>query len=150
MSVTAPVLGLVALASAAVASAPASDVGLIAAARARSNVAIASHDAAAAVAELAPEAQVLASGGGTLTGRAGMETAFKTVFAQPDFITFARTPTKIETRGATGAESGRWVGRWRNRTVSGPYLARWRREGEEWVIVSETFVPTACRGRGCD
>lgn len=125
---------------------------LIRAARARSNAAIARHDADGAVVEMTPDARVIASTGGLVPDRAAMRAAFAGRFAEAGFVTFVRAPERIEVdpRGQTAAEFGRWASRWHpdagRSATSGPYLARWRCAAGRWLIEAELFVPLSAAG----
>jgi len=117
--------------------------------RAASNAAIAAHDMAGAVRMMEPEARILGSSGGMADGLAAMQAAFGRSFADPAFVTYVRSTDTVRTFGDVGAETGHWRGIWRDRVVSGPYLARWKRADGAWRIVSEMYVPTDCAGAGC-
>ena len=68
--------------------------------------------------------------------------AFEAQFRDPDFVTYDRTPERIEVdqAGLRAAESGRWVGSWRAGRMAGAYMAIWRKVTGQWVIESEMFV----------
>lgn len=118
-------------------------------ARADSNAGIAAHDAARATAAISENALIVVSGGGLVSGAQAMREAFERSFANPDFITYVRAPTRLRLSGTVAAEEGRWTGRWRERTVSGVYLARWDRTSAGWRISSEQYIPLGCDGPGC-
>ncbi|MBB4632948.1 nuclear transport factor 2 family protein [Sphingosinicella soli] len=119
----------------------------IRAARARSNAAIARRDPDASVAEMAPDALVIASSGALVPNRAAMRDAFAHAFAETGFISFVRTPERLEisANAETAAEEGRWRSLWEpaaaGRERSGPYLARWTCRDGRWAIQSEVFIP---------
>ncbi len=109
--------------------------------RAQSNAAIARHDVGAARAILLEDARFIVSSGDLLDGAEAMARAFEERFADPDFMTFIREPVSIDVDGATAAEAGTWIGRWKHSEIRGTYLARWRREPAGWLIVAELFIP---------
>lgn len=109
--------------------------------REQSNAAIARHDAGPARAILHDDARIIGSNGDLFDGAAAMARAFEERFADPDFVTYVRSPVSIEMDGVTAAETGRWIGRWKHGEISGSYLARWRREPAGWRIVAELFIP---------
>lgn len=119
----------------------------IRAARARSNAAIARRDPDASVAEMARDAQVIASSGSLVPNRTTMRDAFAHAFEDEHFIAFVRTPERIEIDpdGRIAAELGSWRSLWQpeaaGRGRSGPYLARWTCKSGRWVIESELFIP---------
>ena len=117
--------------------------------RAASNTGLAAHQAEAGAGHLAEDARILASSGVTLDGAAAMRAAFAQSFADPQFVTYVRTPTKVEVGGRVAAETGRWRGVWKDRELSGPYIARWEVTPNGWRAKSEMYVPTACKGSGC-
>jgi uncharacterized protein (TIGR02246 family) len=138
-------------------SAPADDAGQIRAQRARSNAAIASHDAAALAPLYAPDATVVrGSSGLALNGVAAITASLATAFADPTFVTYERTPESVTLSqgGERAAETGRWVGRWTKpdgeMRLSGIYLAMWVRLDGAWRLKSEAFVSLKCEGsRAC-
>ena len=74
--------------------------------------------------------------------------AFEAQFKDPAFIAYERTPdeVQIDQAGLRAAESGRWVGSWRQARMRGVYLAVWRKVTGQWVIESETFVTLGGEG----
>ena len=117
------------------------DAGAIRRLREASNAGIAAHDPVAATRSMAPEVRVIASGGGLIDGAETMRSAFARTFADASFVTYRRTPRRIRVAGAVAAERGEWSGRWRDRQVTGEYLARWQRTAAGWRIVAEMYVP---------
>ncbi len=78
-----------------------------------------------------------------LSGAPAVLEAFAAQFADPDFITYERTTASVELDQdeARAAEGGRWVASWRGApTLSGSYLAVWRKVTGQWVIESELYV----------
>lgn len=138
------------LAFALPAAAP-SDADQIRTQRARSNAAIAAHDAKALPPLYVQDPTVIrGSSGGVLRGAEAMDLSF--AFSDPDFVTYERTPdtVTISQGGARAAEYGHWTGRWKkpggDAVLSGVYLAAWVKEGGAWKLRSESFVSLKCDG----
>ncbi|WP_050418936.1 YybH family protein [Bradyrhizobium tropiciagri] len=117
------------------------DEAAIRALRHASNTAIAARKADRAAAFLSQDAKIVGSDGALIDGMSAMQRAFEKSFADPDFLTYHRTPQSVTVAGSTAAESGQWHGRWKERTVGGAYLARWRRHVDGWQIVAELYIP---------
>ena len=77
-----------------------------------------------------------------IAGARGIVEAFAAQFADPAFITYERTPLEItpDMEDARAAERGTWVGRWKDQTLGGDYLAVWRKMTGQWVIEQELYV----------
>jgi hypothetical protein len=58
---------------------------------------------------------VIAGDGALITGADAVIAAFEAQFRDPAFVTYERTPERVEIddAGDRAAESGRWVGTWR-------------------------------------
>jgi hypothetical protein len=41
---------------------------------------------------------------------------------------------------ARASERGTWIGRWKDQTLGGDYLAVWRKVTGQWVIEQELYV----------
>lgn len=73
-------------------------------------------------------------------------------FADPGFVTFVRTPTRIAVAGSgkRAAETGRWLGLWRKpdgeMRVTGVYQATWVPRTGSWRLLNESFVTLGCTG----
>jgi len=106
------------------------------------NKIIAAHEAARLRPFFAADAKLIAGEGSLIVGADEIVAAFAAQFADPDFVTYVRTPERIELDAAGGraAEHGRWVATWKAGEMAGPYLAVWRKVTGQWVIESETFV----------
>jgi ketosteroid isomerase-like protein len=109
--------------------------------RDQSNAAIARHDVESVLVIFDDRARIIGSDGSLLDGPAAIARAFAASFADPDFVTYVRSPLSIAVNGATAAETGNWTGQWRHREVCGTYLARWSRKAAGWRIVAELFIP---------
>lgn len=124
----------------------------IAAARARSNTAIAAHDTAGIAREWMPDIHVVASTGSQTAGvQANVRSMAEQFTRRPD-VKWVRESTRIAVFDAwqVASEEGRWTGTWTDPDgpvrISGTYLAQWRFSNGRWKIQAEVFVPLACEG----
>jgi len=90
----------------------------------------------------APDANLIAGDGGLIVGSAAIVAAFAGQFADPGFIAYERRPAEIalDADAARAAESGTWVGRWKDHAMGGRYLAVWRKTSGQWLIEQELYV----------
>lgn len=135
---------------------PLTDKEQIAAIRALSNQAIASHDAAGVVSSLDSNYQITTGKGDLFHDTPAEEMKlWAEVFSSAEDIVYVRTPDVIEisTYLPRAAEHGTWIGSWTTaagrREEGGSYTASWRKAGGEWKIRSEVFVTLFCNGPGC-
>lgn len=104
---------------------------------------IAAHDAARLKPSLHPDVTLIAGDGTVLSGAAAVLEAFAGQFSDPAFVTYERITGTVELDQdeARAAESGRWIATWRDaQTLTGTYLAVWRKVTGQWVIESELYV----------
>ena len=135
----------------------ASDEKLIRDSRAQSNAAIAKHDMPGIARFWLDDIHITTSTSAQAAGRtANGERMVAQFRRRPDTI-YVRTPSAIDvfTAWAVASERGEWVGRWTEPDgeleIRGTYLAQWRKIGGRWLIQSELYVPTQCKGsRYCD
>ncbi len=124
----------------------------IAAARARSNAAIAAHDTAAIMREWMPDIHVVSSTGTQNAGAEANARSMQTQFTRRPDTKWVRTSTRITVFDAwdVAAEEGEWVGTWTDPDgpvrIGGTYLAQWRHTDGRWRIQAEVFVPVHCEG----
>tara|TARA_R110002073_G_scaffold40070_2_gene113676 strand:- start:1631 stop:2038 length:408 start_codon:yes stop_codon:yes gene_type:complete len=119
----------------------------IASTRADFNAALAARDMNAITAVLA-EAVTLVPGDDAvlIEGREAQLQAWQSIFANMPDVSYVRTPGRIEigADGELAAETGRWRGAWSSEGFSirytGRYFAKWRLDGERWLIEAEVFV----------
>ena len=107
------------------------------------NKLIAAKDAQRLAPFFTPDAVLIAGDGATLLGRTSIIEAFAGQFADRAFIAYARETDRVslDPAGERAAEHGRWTGRWEGgNTMSGDYLAVWRRVTGQWVIERELYV----------
>jgi ketosteroid isomerase-like protein len=103
---------------------------------------IAAHQAERLAPFFATDANLIGGEGGLIVGAQAIVAAFTAQFAEPSFVTYERTPGEIalDMDGARAAESGSWIGRWKDQTLGGTYLAVWRKQTGQWVIEQELYV----------
>lgn len=124
----------------------------ITAARARSNAAIANHETAAVAREWMPDVHVVSSTGAQNAGAAANIRAMQAQFDRRPDTKWVRTSRHISVneRWDVAAEEGEWTGTWTDTdgpvTITGTYLAQWRRSAGVWRIQAEVFVPLHCSG----
>ncbi len=110
------------------------------------NKLIAAHDAARLKPFLHPDVKLITGDGSLVLGAQAVVEAFAGQFADPAFVRYVRTPASVELDqdGERAAEAGRWEALWRgeagDQTMSGTYLAAWRRLTGQWVIESELYI----------
>lgn len=109
------------------------------------NRALAEADLAAIGPLLAPYAVLVAGTDSALiTGRKAQLLAWKREFAATDPTIYTRLPDTI--RASTVAPIALEHGQWRGVTAlgsvlaSGPYTAKWRKIGTDWVIEAEIYL----------
>jgi len=128
------------------------DASLIRGARTQSNRAIAAHDTVALSRVFLPEYVSVSSSNARSVGRESARSRYAQLFASRPDVIFVRTPDSITVNAAWGqaAESGRWTGQWTQpdgvTQVGGPYFAKWRKTGGQWLLLTEVFVQTSCAG----
>ncbi|MEP6492235.1 MAG: nuclear transport factor 2 family protein [bacterium] len=134
-----------------------SDAAAIRSARARSNSAIQSHNLDSLASVWLPEYVSVSSTNARSVGRDSARANFMNLFATRPGVIFVRTPQTIRVNPAwrQAGESGHWTGHWSATDgvvrVSGDYFAKWRKVGDKWLLVAETFVQLRCTGgRYCD
>ncbi|WGM37544.1 DUF4440 domain-containing protein [Caulobacter sp. NIBR1757] len=109
---------------------------------------IAAHEAQRLAPFFVADANLIGGEGGLISGVRRIVEAFAAQFADPDFITYERTPAQItvDMDDARAAERGTWVGRWKDQTLAGDYLAVWRKMTGQWVIEQELYVTLSREG----
>jgi ketosteroid isomerase-like protein len=117
--------------------------------RHQTNRLIAAHETAKLKPFFDTDAKVIAGSGALIQGAADVLGVFEAAFADPHFVTYARTTETVEISadGTRAAETGTWIGTWRppegERTLSGRYLAVWKTRLGQWVIESELYARLA-------
>ena len=120
--------------------------------RARSNDAIIKKDLAGIAAVWMDDVHVTTSTGARGDGRAANRERMAQQFLRRPDTVYVRTAITVEVFAAwdVASERGTWVGQWTEPdgqvTIQGTYLVQWRKIAGTWLIQSELYVPTACRG----
>ena len=128
------------------------DDSAIRAARDRSNRAIAAHDLEAAAAVWSADYVGVSSGNARALSREDERRQFAELIATRPLVAYLRTPEKISVNPGwqQAGESGHWSGHWSaadgETRVGGIYFAKWKKEGNDWRIIAETFVQMSCSG----
>ncbi|WP_397404305.1 YybH family protein [Phenylobacterium sp.] len=106
------------------------------------NKLIAAHAALRLRPFFAPDAKLIVGDGGLILGADAVIQAFASQFADPAFGTYVRETERVDldAAGARAAETGRWTAIWTSETMTGTYLAVWRKVTGQWVIESELYV----------
>jgi hypothetical protein len=109
---------------------------------------IAAHEAPRLAPFFAADANLIGGEGGLIVGARAIVQAFAAQFAAPDFMAYERTPVTVtpDMDQARAAERGTWVGRWKDQTLGGDYLAVWRKVTGQWVIEQELYVTLTREG----
>ena len=110
------------------------------------NKLIASHEAARLRPFLDPQINLISGDGGLLVGIEAVLAAFDAQFRDASFVTYLRTTETVrpDQDEARAAETGSWVATWRGGpTLTGTYLAVWKKVTGQWVIESELYATLA-------
>lgn len=109
---------------------------------------IAAHQADRLKPFFAPDANLIGGEGGLIIGAEAILAAFRAQFADPDFVAYERISEQVtvDKDGLRAAETGRWIGRWRTQTLTGTYLAVWRKVIGQWVLEQELYVTLGSEG----
>lgn len=129
-----------------------SDVAAIRALRTQSNQAIQNRDLVGFGQTMLPDIEVTRGSGSHVSSRDSVLTSVAVQFKDPQFLGYVRYTDRIEisTMGPIAAEHGHWMGRFQRsdgiQTITGTYLAMWRKTDTGWKIRSELFVSLTCAG----
>lgn len=124
----------------------------IAAARARSNAAIAAHDTDAIAREWMPDVHVVSSLSTQTAGAIATARSMQAQFTRRPDTKWVREPDRITVNVPwdVASEEGHWTGTWTDPDgpirITGTYLAQWRHVDGRWLIQAEVFVPLLCEG----
>ena len=120
--------------------------------RAASNAAIAKHDTAGIARFWMDDIHITTSTSAQANGRVPNADRMTQQFQRRADTIYVRTPSTIEVfaEWAVASERGEWIGRWTEPDgkveIGGTYLAQWRKVDGRWLIQSELYVPTHCKG----
>jgi ketosteroid isomerase-like protein len=129
-----------------------SDEKLIRDLRAQSNAAIEKHDVAGIARFWMDDVHITTSTSAQANGWAANGSRMSEQFKRRPDTNYVRTPAAIDVFApwAVASERGEWVGRWTDPDgpieIRGTYLAQWRKVKGRWLIQSELYVPTQCKG----
>ena len=104
---------------------------------------IAAHDAERLRPHLTDDMLLIVGDGDLIRGADAVVAAFASQFADPAFIAYVRTTETVELAegGRRAAETGRWVGRWKDGVeMGGAYMAAWRERRGQWLLERELYV----------
>ncbi len=120
----------------------------IRAAREASNAALKHRDIQAFAASLDTDFVIIRGNGVLIPTRQAYIDTFSQDFANPQSVTYLRTPEQIDvsTAAPLAAEHGHWAGTRPDGTLAyeGTYLAMWRKTTAGWKLRSELFVVLHC------
>jgi ketosteroid isomerase-like protein len=120
--------------------------------RAASNAAIAGHNVAGIARFWMQDIHITTSTSAQAAGIALNQDRMTQQFQRRPDTVYVRTPETIDVfaEWAVASERGEWVGRWTESDgkleIGGTYLAQWRKIDGRWLIQSELYVPTRCKG----
>jgi ketosteroid isomerase-like protein len=116
------------------------------------NLAIADHDISKMEEYCDQDIIVITSRNSKFLGKdqyaAGLNQEFKLKYD----VAYTRTPESIKVfpTWEMAAESGSWVGKWKNGNeaieIKGTYYAKWKKKNGQWFITAEVFTPLNCTG----
>lgn len=128
------------------------DVAVIRSLRTQSNRAIQSRDLTAFGQTMLPDIEVTRGSGSHVSSRDSVLASVAVQFNDPTFMGYVRDTDNINISSAAplAAERGHWTGRFQRpdgiQTITGVYLAMWRKTDTGWKIRSELFVSLTCTG----
>ncbi|QMW05713.1 YybH family protein [Spirosoma foliorum] len=128
------------------------DIVAIKSLRTQSNQAIQARDLTAFGQTMLPDIEVTRGSGSHVSGRDSVLASVSVQFKDPNFLGYVRNTDQIQvsTTSPLAAENGHWTGRFQRpdgiQTITGVYLAMWRKTESGWKIRSELFVSLACTG----
>ena len=138
------------------ASAGDSDAGTILSLRADSNAGLLAHDVDRVLRHTTDDFILVGGMSGGHVGKAVVRKYYLDGFADPDLVTYVRTPdgVTISDAGDRAAEHGKWQGVWRNAKgggslMSGEYFAHWLKKDGAWLTLAEVYVYLHCTGPAC-
>jgi ketosteroid isomerase-like protein len=137
------------------ATAAESDVATILSLRADSNAGLLAHDVDRVLRHTTDDFILVGGVSGGHVGRPVVRQYFLEGFAEPDYVTYIRTPDQItiSEKGDRASEHGKWQGVWRNAKsgslMSGEYFAHWVKKDGNWFTLAEVYVTLRCSGSIC-
>ena len=135
---------------------PASDINdderAIRETRELSNQAIAAHDTVHIGDPWMDDFILLTSTDKNVLGKADNIASFTQHFKERPDVIYVRTPDQVQVFEAWGmaSEFGYWEGSWSDQgfktEIGGTYYAKWHKVKNKWLLRSEIFTPTHCKG----
>ena len=128
------------------------DEKLIRDSRAQSNAAIAAHDIPGIARFWMDDIHITTSTSAQANGWAANGSRMSEQFKRRPDTNYVRKPVAIDVFApwAVASERGEWIGTWTDPDgpieIRGTYLAQWRKVKGRWLIQSELYVPTQCKG----
>lgn len=95
---------------------------------------------------------VISSTDAQIVGKEALRKVFTDQFNSYPDVNYVRTPSRIEIMNAWGmaSESGTWSGGWSTTNakieLSGTYYAKWHKVRSKWLIRTEVYTATHCKG----
>jgi ketosteroid isomerase-like protein len=132
-----------------------SDIAAILSLRADSNAGLLAHDADRVLLHTTDDFILVGGTSGGHVGKLVVRRYYIEGFANPDLVTYVRTPDQVTVSdaGDRASERGKWQGVWRSpkagSLMSGEYFAHWMKKGGVWVTLAETYVTLHCTGPVC-
>jgi ketosteroid isomerase-like protein len=133
-----------------------SDVGVILSLRADSNAGLLAHDADRVLRHTTDDFILVGGISGGHVGKSVVRRYYIDGLAEPDLVTYIRTPDQvtISDAGDRASERGKWQGVWRNpkaggSLMSGEYFAHWVKKDGAWLTLAEVYVTLHCSGPAC-
>ena len=120
--------------------------------RTRSNRAIQQRDLIAFGQTMLPDIAITRGSGSHVSGRDSVLASVSVQFNDKAFLGYVRHTDRVDisTMSPLAAEHGHWTGRFQRpdgiQTITGTYLAMWRKTDTGWKIRSELFVSLTCAG----
>ena len=136
-------------------SAAEGDIGAILALRADSNAGLLAHDADRVLLHTTDDFILVGGASGGHVGKSVIRRYYIDGFANPDLVTYVRTPDQVTVSdaGDRASERGKWQGIWRSSKtgslMGSEYLAHWVKKDGVWVTLAEVYVTLHCGGPVC-
>ena len=133
-----------------------SDVGVILSLRADSNAGLLAHDVDRVLRHTTDDFILVGGISGGHVGKSVVRRYYIDGLAEPDLVTYIRTPDQvtISDAGDRASERGKWQGVWRNpkgggSLMSGEYFADWVKKDGAWLTLAEVYATLHCSGPAC-
>jgi len=136
-------------------SAAEGDIGAILALRADSNAGLLAHDADRVLLHTTDDFILVGGASCGHVGKSVIRRYYIDGFANPDLVTYVRTPDQVTVSdaGDRASERGKWQGIWRSSKtgslMGSEYLAHWVKKDGVWVTLAEVYVTLHCGGPVC-